>query len=97
MKLRDYGNYVCYKHNDPVNGFIQYLKHGVRHRDGGPAVVYQDNSYYEYCKDGQYHRTNGPARAWRNSWAIGWNVEYYILGKKLSRQEYLELGYTECD
>lgn len=44
------------------NGIIRWFKLGTHlpHRQGGPAVIFDDGSEY-WCIDGELHREDGPA------------------------------------
>lgn len=37
-----------------------WVKHGLIHREDGPAVIYITGTRY-WCRYGKYHRTDGPA------------------------------------
>lgn len=95
MKLADYGYRVCVRYRTGSGKpHREYLKHGLRHRDDGPALIYLDGSYYEYCKNGKLHRLDGPARVWRNPDILN---EYFIGGHVFTRLEYLKMGLTDIN
>ena len=46
-------------------GIKRWYKNGLKHRDDGPAMEY-DNGDKIWYKNGVRHRENGPAVEWRN-------------------------------
>lgn len=58
------------------DGEKRWLKNGILHRDGGPAVVWPDGSEF-WHKDGSLHREDGSAVVYPDG------VEYYYLNGRL--------------
>lgn len=81
MKLTDYGIRIIRTAHS-----TQYIKHGMFHRDDGPAFFTSDESYNAYYQLGKYHRTNGPARIWRHG-----APEYYLAGRRIEYAQFLLL------
>lgn len=62
-------------------GVQEWYKHGVRHREDGPAIDHKGNQYW--LKDGKLHRLDGPAVV-----TFHGPKEYWINGAKLPPKEY---------
>ena len=54
------------------------------HRDGGPAVVYEDG-HVEWWRHDQRHRTDGPAIVWNDG-----DEWWYNNGRRLYEDEYYQ-------
>ncbi len=85
-------------------GLIYYVKNGMIHREGGPAI--ERNGDKEWCINGRLHREDGPAIEYANGdkkwWvdgerhredgpAIEWHngrKEWYLNDKRYSEEEY---------
>ena len=76
---------------DALRYRIEVDKHGCRryynaanqlHRDGGPAVGYEDG-HVEWYQNGQLHRIDGPAIVWD-----GDDEWWYINGVRLTEAEF---------
>ena len=61
-------------------GTIRYHLNGVRHRIGGPAVIWADGTEFWYYHGGQ-HREDGPAVIWTDG-----TKEYWLDGKFISKR-----------
>lgn len=59
----------------------EWYKHGVRHREDGPAIDHKGNQFW--IKDGFLHRLDGPAVVMLNG-----PKQYWINGSKLPPKEY---------
>jgi hypothetical protein len=58
-----------------------WFKHGILHRDSGPAVVYKQNSIW--YTDGKLSRLDGPAVV-----DVAGPKEYWIAGERFSPKQY---------
>jgi hypothetical protein len=71
------GNY--HRDNGPAlirwSGSVSYYKHGLLHREDGPAYISKVGKEIRYCINGEFHRTDGPARIWEHG------QEYWVNGE----------------
>lgn len=73
-------------------GYKEWRKHGILHRDIGPARI--SSSKTIYAVDGAYHRLDGPAVEWSNEYkqaaieVYGSDKEFWIDGVQYSETEY---------
>lgn len=83
---------------------LSYLEYGNTHRNGGPAILYEDGELI-WIKYGKFHRDDAPAIVWDNDeeWyknglrhridgpALIWDTgkeEYWINGKQYTKKKY---------
>jgi hypothetical protein len=71
-----------------ADGYQAWYHHGVYHREDGPAFIYGNNSESWYL-NGKRHRLDGPAVT-KYSKHRGVHKEWWINGKKLTEEEFLE-------
>ena len=67
---------------ETTSGYKAWYKHGVRHRDNGPAIIFASGTI-EYRKDGKLHREDGPAIEWSDG-----TKSYYLNGILYTKENY---------
>ena len=89
-KIIDYGHPV--KVSDNITEW--HNKKGQIHRIGGPAIEHKGVRNV-WCENGDYHRFGGPAVEWLYNGADEDAHEWYINGKKYTKDDYeYKLSFT---
>ncbi len=67
---------------DEESGIFTYKINNIIHREGGPAIIYDDGTK-QWLQNGKRHRLNGPAIEYSDGYRT-----YWIEGKQHSEEKY---------
>jgi hypothetical protein len=73
-----------------IHGDQEWYRHGKRHRDDGPAIIFADGDKF-WGQHDKLHRDDGPAIEWANG-----SKEWYQHGKR-HRDDGPALEYADGD